>query len=58
MLCAETQPAPAFKELTDKVEGRASRAPGGFPGRVSGTTGLGRGPNGSPRSDSEARQGR
>lgn len=58
LLCAEPQPAPAFKELTDKVEGRASRAPGGFPGRVSGTTGLGRGPNGSPRSDSEARQGR
>ncbi|KAB0401233.1 hypothetical protein E2I00_000750, partial [Balaenoptera physalus] len=41
LLRAEPQPAPAFRELTDKVEGRASRAPGGFPGRVSGATGLG-----------------
>ena len=31
LLRAEPQPVPAFKELTDKVEGRASRAPGRLP---------------------------
>lgn len=52
LLSAWLQPAPAFKELVDEMEGRAAGLLGGFPGEVSGTTRLGWGPENSPCSDS------
>lgn len=57
LLSAWLQPGPAFKDLVEEVEGRASRAPGGFPGGASGTTRLGWGPDSSPCSDSRDGQG-